>query len=62
MEIVEEVRVERSTDLGSNDIEEMVNVLSSMEATNILTSEVAAVSVSPVARVSTVGVPNVSGL
>nr|GEV84420.1 hypothetical protein [Tanacetum cinerariifolium] len=62
MEIVEEVGVERSTDLGSNDTEEMVNVLSSMEAANILTSGVAAVSVSPVARVSTVGVPTVNGL
>nr|GEW34229.1 hypothetical protein [Tanacetum cinerariifolium] len=40
----------------------MVNVLSSMKAANILTSEVAAVSVPPVAGVSTVGVPIVSGL
>nr|GEW14928.1 hypothetical protein [Tanacetum cinerariifolium] len=62
METEEEVRVERSTKLGSNDTEEMVNVLSSMEAANILTSRVAAVSVSPVAGVSTVGVPTVSGL
>nr|GEX01575.1 hypothetical protein [Tanacetum cinerariifolium] len=45
MEIGEEVGVEKSTELGSNDTEEMVNVLSSMEATNILTSRVAAVSV-----------------
>nr|GEV20742.1 hypothetical protein [Tanacetum cinerariifolium] len=49
MKIEEEVRVERSTKLGSNDTEEMVNVLSSMEAINILTSGVAAVSVSLVA-------------
>nr|GEY81035.1 reverse transcriptase domain-containing protein [Tanacetum cinerariifolium] len=62
IEIGEEVRVERSTELGSNDTKEMVNVLSSMEAANILTSGVAAVSVSPVAGVSTVGVPTVSGL
>nr|GEZ43510.1 hypothetical protein [Tanacetum cinerariifolium] len=62
MEIAEEVRVERSTELGRNDTEEMVNLLSSMEAANILTSRVAAVSVSPVAGVSTVGVPTVSGL
>nr|GEY73087.1 hypothetical protein [Tanacetum cinerariifolium] len=62
MEIGEEVGVERSTELGSNDTEEMVNVLSSMEAANILISEVAAVSVSPVAGVSIVGVPTVSGL
>nr|GEX78381.1 putative ribonuclease H-like domain-containing protein [Tanacetum cinerariifolium] len=62
MEIEEEVGVERSIEQGSNDTEEMVNVLSSMEAANILTSEVIAVSVSPVAGVSTVGVPTVSGL
>nr|GEY52606.1 hypothetical protein [Tanacetum cinerariifolium] len=62
MEIGEEVRVERSTKLGSNNTEEMVNILSSMEAANILTSEVAAVNVSPVAEVLTVGVPTVSGL
>nr|GEV62299.1 xylulose kinase-1 [Tanacetum cinerariifolium] len=62
MEIEEEVEVERSIELGSNDTEEMVNVLTSMEAANILTSGVAAVSVSPVAGVSTVGVPTVSGL
>nr|GEV66317.1 hypothetical protein [Tanacetum cinerariifolium] len=44
MEIGEEVGVERSTELESNDTEEMVNVLSSMEAVNILTSEVAVFS------------------
>nr|GEY87671.1 hypothetical protein [Tanacetum cinerariifolium] len=62
MEIGEEVRVERSTELGSNDTEEIVNVLSAMEAVNILTSGVAAVSVSPVAAATTVGVSTVSGL
>nr|GEU53416.1 hypothetical protein [Tanacetum cinerariifolium] len=62
MEIGEEVGVERSTELGSNNTKEMVNVLSSMEAVNILTSGVATISVSPVAGVSTVGVPTVSGL
>nr|GFA10339.1 hypothetical protein [Tanacetum cinerariifolium] len=67
MEIGEEVRVERGTELGSNDTEEMVNVLSSIEAANILTSGVAAVSVSPVAAattagVTTVGVPIVSAI
>nr|GEX07085.1 putative ribonuclease H-like domain-containing protein [Tanacetum cinerariifolium] len=62
MKIGEEVGVERSTKLGSNETEEMVNVLSSMKAANILTSGVTAVSVSPVARVLTVGVPTVSGL
>nr|GEV87337.1 ribonuclease H-like domain, reverse transcriptase, RNA-dependent DNA polymerase [Tanacetum cinerariifolium] len=62
IETGEEVGVERSTELGSNDTKEMVNVISSMEAANILTSRVATVSVSPVAGVSTVGVPTVSGL
>nr|GFC16466.1 hypothetical protein [Tanacetum cinerariifolium] len=57
IEIGEEVGVERSTKLGSNDTKEMVNVLSSLEASNILTSRVAVVSVSPVAGVLTVGVP-----
>nr|GEV57028.1 hypothetical protein [Tanacetum cinerariifolium] len=44
-EIGEEVGAEKSTELGSNDTKEMVNVLSSMEAANILTSGVAAASV-----------------
>nr|GEX06464.1 hypothetical protein [Tanacetum cinerariifolium] len=56
MEIGEEVGAEKSTELGSNDTEEMVNILSSIEATNILTSKVAAASVSPAAGVSAAGV------
>nr|GFD40279.1 hypothetical protein [Tanacetum cinerariifolium] len=47
MEIGEELGADKSTELGSNDTEEMVNVLSSMEAVNILTSGGAAASVSP---------------
>nr|GEW00286.1 hypothetical protein [Tanacetum cinerariifolium] len=62
MEIEEEVGVERSTKLGCNDTKEMVNVLNTMEAANILTSGVAVVSVSPVAAATTVGVPTVSGI
>nr|GFD55793.1 hypothetical protein [Tanacetum cinerariifolium] len=62
IEIGEEVRVERSTELGSNDIEEMVNVLTSIDAAKILTSGFQAVSVPPVAGVSTIGVPTFSGL
>nr|GEY55563.1 hypothetical protein [Tanacetum cinerariifolium] len=58
----EEVEADKSTELGSNDTYEMINVPSSMEAANILTSGVVAVSVSPVAGVSTKGVPTVSGL
>nr|GEW24377.1 hypothetical protein [Tanacetum cinerariifolium] len=56
METWEEVGADKSTELGSDDTDEMVNVLSSMEAANILTSGVEAVSVSPVAGVSTKGV------
>nr|GEW71768.1 synaptobrevin, longin-like domain protein [Tanacetum cinerariifolium] len=62
MEIGEEVGVEKSTERGSNDTEELVNVLTSMDAANILTSRVQPVSVPSVAGVSTIGVPTVSGL
>nr|GEU36699.1 hypothetical protein [Tanacetum cinerariifolium] len=61
MEIWKEVGVEKSTELGRNNTEEMINVLSSMEAANILTSRVAAASVSPVVGVLAAGVPTVSG-
>nr|GEW70017.1 hypothetical protein [Tanacetum cinerariifolium] len=61
MEIGEEVGAEKSIELGSNDTEEMVNVLSSIEAANTLTSGVAAASVSPAAGVSAAGIPTVSG-
>nr|GEY93802.1 hypothetical protein [Tanacetum cinerariifolium] len=60
-EIGEEVGADKSTKPGSNDTEEMVNVLSLMEAANILKSRVAAASVSPVAGVSAAGVPIISG-
>nr|GEU94035.1 putative ribonuclease H-like domain-containing protein [Tanacetum cinerariifolium] len=60
MEIWEELGADKSTELGSNDTEEMVNVLSSMEAVNILTSEGAAASVSPGDVLPAVGVPTVS--
>nr|GEY03099.1 synaptobrevin, longin-like domain protein [Tanacetum cinerariifolium] len=59
----EEAGVERSTERESNDTKEMVNVLTFMDEVNILTSGVQAVSVPPVAEVSTVGlVPTGSGL
>nr|GEW35112.1 xylulose kinase-1 [Tanacetum cinerariifolium] len=61
MKIGEEEGVEKSTKQGSNDTKELVNVLTSMDAANILTSEVQAVCVPPVAEVSTVGVPTGSG-
>nr|GEX28451.1 hypothetical protein [Tanacetum cinerariifolium] len=60
-EIEEELGADKSTELGSNDTEEMVNVLSSMEAANILTSGGAAASVSPVDLLSAAGVPTISG-
>nr|GEY26466.1 hypothetical protein [Tanacetum cinerariifolium] len=61
MKIGEELEVDKSTELGSNDTKEMVNVLSSMEAVNILTSGGAAASVSPGDVLPIVGVPTVSG-
>nr|GEX04105.1 hypothetical protein [Tanacetum cinerariifolium] len=62
MKIGEEARVDKSTERGSNDTEELVNVLTSRDAASILTSRVQAVSVPPVAEVSNVGVPTGSGL
>nr|GEX90895.1 hypothetical protein [Tanacetum cinerariifolium] len=62
LETGEEEGVERSTKRGSNDTEELVNVLTSLDAANILTSGVQAVSVPPAAEVSNVGVPTGSGL
>nr|GEW80500.1 hypothetical protein [Tanacetum cinerariifolium] len=58
----EEVGVAKSTERGSNDTEELVNVLTSLDAANILTSRVQVVSVPPAAKVSTVGIPTGSGL
>nr|GEU54860.1 hypothetical protein [Tanacetum cinerariifolium] len=54
-------RRNKSTKLGSNDTEEMVNVLSSMDAANILSSGGAPASVSTTDVLPTVGVPTVSG-
>nr|GEV57399.1 hypothetical protein [Tanacetum cinerariifolium] len=62
MEIGEELGADKSTELGSNDTEEMVNVPTSMKAANILKSGVAAASVSPTVEVlPAAGVPTVSG-
>nr|GEZ34663.1 hypothetical protein [Tanacetum cinerariifolium] len=60
-DIREELGANKSTELGSNDTKEMVNVLSSMEAANILSSGGAAASVSPADVLPTAGVPTVSG-
>nr|GEU61217.1 putative ribonuclease H-like domain-containing protein [Tanacetum cinerariifolium] len=62
LETGEEACVERSTKKGSNDTEEMVNVLTSMDAANILTSRGQAVNVPPVGEIPIVGVPTGSDL
>nr|GEU99913.1 copia protein [Tanacetum cinerariifolium] len=62
--IGEELGADKSTKKGSNDTEEMVNVLSLMEAVNILSSGGAAISTASVSTVDvfpTVGVPTISG-
>nr|GEU50523.1 endo-1,4-D-glucanase [Tanacetum cinerariifolium] len=51
----------KSTKKGSNDTEEMINVLSSMEAANILSRRGVAASVSPADVLPAVGVLTVSG-
>nr|GEZ25495.1 retrovirus-related Pol polyprotein from transposon TNT 1-94 [Tanacetum cinerariifolium] len=61
IDIGEELGAEKSTEKGSNDTEEMINVLSSMEAANILSSGGEAASVSPADVLPTAGVPTVSG-
>nr|GEV76730.1 hypothetical protein [Tanacetum cinerariifolium] len=62
LETGEEAGVERSTERGSNDTEELVNVLTSLDAASILTSRVQVVSVSRAAEVATVSVPTGSGM
>nr|GEV94833.1 hypothetical protein [Tanacetum cinerariifolium] len=64
IDIGEELGAYKGTKKGSNDIEEMVNVLSSMEAANILSSggtSFSTASVSPADVFPTSGVPIVSG-
>nr|GEY16365.1 hypothetical protein [Tanacetum cinerariifolium] len=58
----DEAGVEKSTKRGSNDTKELVNVLTFMDAANILTIRVQAVSVPPVTEIPNVGVPTSSGL
>nr|GEY41924.1 hypothetical protein [Tanacetum cinerariifolium]GEY43006.1 hypothetical protein [Tanacetum cinerariifolium] len=59
----EEAGVDKSIKRGSNDTEELVNVLASLDAANNLTSRgVQVVSVSPATQVSTVSVPTSSEL
>nr|GFB27825.1 hypothetical protein [Tanacetum cinerariifolium] len=56
LETEEEGGIERSTNKGSNDTEELVNVLTSLDAASILTSGVQ-VSVPPATEVATVSIP-----
>nr|GEV89754.1 hypothetical protein [Tanacetum cinerariifolium] len=60
-EIREDLGEDKSTELGRNDTKEMVNVLSSMETRDILTSGEAAASISPADVLPAAGVPTVSG-
>nr|GEZ10475.1 hypothetical protein [Tanacetum cinerariifolium] len=63
IDIWEELGADKSTEKGSNDTEEMVNVLSLMEATNILSSRGVAFSTASVSSADvfpTAGVPTVS--
>nr|GEU47731.1 hypothetical protein [Tanacetum cinerariifolium] len=62
LEIGEEVAVDKSTKRGNNDTKELVNVLTSLDAANILTSGVQVVSVPPAVEVATVSVPTGSGM
>nr|GEX98763.1 hypothetical protein [Tanacetum cinerariifolium] len=64
MDIREELGADKSTEKGSTNTEEMVNGLSSMEATNILSSGGAYVSTASVSHADvfpTAGVPTISG-
>nr|GFB75186.1 hypothetical protein [Tanacetum cinerariifolium] len=56
----EEAAIKRSTEKGSNDTEEMVNVLTSLDTATVLSSGVS-ISISPVTKVSIAEVPTGSG-
>nr|GEZ58849.1 hypothetical protein [Tanacetum cinerariifolium]GEZ64176.1 hypothetical protein [Tanacetum cinerariifolium] len=62
LETEEEASVEKSTERGSNDTDELLNVFTSLDAANILTSGVQVVSVPPAAEVPNVDVPTSSGM
>nr|GFB03760.1 hypothetical protein [Tanacetum cinerariifolium] len=64
IDIEEKLGADKSTEKGSNDTKEMVNVLSSMEAANILSSGGTTFSTASVSLADvfpTVGVPTISG-
>nr|GEV15268.1 hypothetical protein [Tanacetum cinerariifolium] len=56
----EEAAVERDTERGSDDTEEMVTVLTSLDAATILTSRGVQVSVPPAVEVATISIPPAS--
>nr|GEV34880.1 hypothetical protein [Tanacetum cinerariifolium] len=62
LETGEAAGVEKSTERGSNDIKVLLNIFTSLDASNILTSEVQVVSVPPAPEVSTVSIPIGSGM
>nr|GEY59865.1 reverse transcriptase domain-containing protein [Tanacetum cinerariifolium] len=62
LETGEEAGIEKSTKRGSNDTEELENVLTSLDAASILTSGVQVVSVPPAGEIPTVSVPTGSGM
>nr|GEX88278.1 hypothetical protein [Tanacetum cinerariifolium] len=62
LETGKEAVVKKSTERGSNDTEELVNVLTSLDAASILTSGVQMVSVPSAAEVATISVPTGSGM
>nr|GEW03833.1 hypothetical protein [Tanacetum cinerariifolium] len=55
LETGEEAGVEKNTERGSNDTEELVNILTSLDTASILTSRVQVVSIPPAAKVFIVG-------
>nr|GFC54492.1 leucine-rich repeat protein [Tanacetum cinerariifolium] len=63
LETGEEAAIEKITKRGSNDTEELVNVLTSLDSSNILSiGGVEVVSVSPAVDVPTVSVPTGSDM
>nr|GEW59097.1 hypothetical protein [Tanacetum cinerariifolium] len=72
LEIGEEAAIERSMEKGSDDTEEMVNVLTSLDAASVLSSgvqvsvppaaEVVTVSISPPGEIHPISVPTGSGV
>nr|GEU65157.1 hypothetical protein [Tanacetum cinerariifolium] len=61
-DIGEELGADKSNELGTNDTKEMINVLTLMEAANILSSGGATASVSPADVFPSAGVPAVSAI